>query len=137
YKFLIRRRLFIRYMTTCYNEYGNTKLCIAQLGKQGIIGAAHAYKEVTKHSMSLTTLLHGTNPNAHHFVYKGSGDDKSTQGIIGYGGIKMVNGKNNVAHEVIGDNDDIDTDDSVGHHRHSHVTHRHIHRRSLTPGGIL
>ncbi|XP_063427259.1 uncharacterized protein LOC134710791 [Mytilus trossulus] len=173
YKFLIKRRLFIRYMTTCYNEYGNTKSCIAQLGKQGIIGAAHVYTEVTKHSMSLTTLLHGTNPNAHHFVYKGSayklrcsvkrfyrlwrrcmrkhnnvfvcfsrlhglfkpkeldGDDKSTQGIIGYGGIKMVNGKNNVAHEVIG------KDVTIGHHRHSHVIHRQIHRRSLNPSDIL
>lgn len=60
-----------------------------------------------------------------------SGDDKSTQGIIGYGGIKMVNGKNNVAHEVIG------KDETIGHHRHSHVIHRHIHSRSLNPSDIL
>lgn len=46
-----------------------------------------------------------------------SGDDKSTQGIIGYGGIKMVNGKHNVAHGVIG------KDEAIVHHRHSHVTH--------------
>ncbi|CAC5364818.1 unnamed protein product [Mytilus coruscus] len=142
YKFLIKRRLFIGYMTTCFNEYGNTKSCMAKLGKQGIIGAAQKYKEETKQNMSLTTLLHGINPKAHHFVYKGSafklrcsvkrfyrlwrhckrkhhnvfvcfsrlhglfkptelhGHGKFGQGIIGYGGIKMVHDKNNVAHET-------------------------------------
>ncbi|XP_052103558.1 uncharacterized protein LOC127737065 [Mytilus californianus] len=68
YKFMIRRRRFIRYMTTCINSYHHTDVCLNQLHKQRIIGHAvtwrgkHMFQKVASHQL----VIHRSSSNYGH-----------------------------------------------------------------------
>ena len=51
YTFLIRRRRFVRYMTTCIHNYHHADVCLTQLHMQGIIGNAVKWngKHIIRH----------------------------------------------------------------------------------------
>ena len=68
YKFLIRRRRFVRYMTTCIHEYKHPDVCVTQLQKQGILAHSSIPRKHHGHHRKSIKVTH------RRFSYDGRGN---------------------------------------------------------------